>query len=123
MGKHRAAIDWGDLFNFTAKEINKRLNKAGYLDGEPGDWETTDKADGHFEIDPYGTHHVNEWDGDVMNEILADEFDRIDWYCDNPKCEAYLNDQSSFIAEPNSYHTCERCGYQNWISADNIIRF
>ena len=122
MGKRRAAIDWADLFSTTAKEVNKLLNKAGYLDGKPGDWNRTDKADGHFEIDPYG-YHTTKWDGDAINEALADEFDRIDWYCDNPSCGAYLNEQPSFIAEPNTYHICECCGYQSYISADNIIRF
>lgn len=123
MGKHRAPIDWGDLFSLTAKEVNKRLNQAGFLDGKPGDWNRTDKAEGHFEIDPYGPYHTTKWDGDSINEALYDEFDRIDWYCDNPSCEAYLNEQPSFEAIPYSYHTCEKCGYQSYISADNIIRF
>lgn len=50
-----------------------------------------------------------EWEGSTIDEC--------DWYCDN--CNAYLNAQSSFSGH-DRYHTCEECGYENEISADNI---
>lgn len=123
MSKHRAAIDWGDLFGLTAKEVNNRLNLSGYLDGKPGDWNRSEKAEGHYEIDPYSPYHTTKWDGNSIDDALSDSFDRIDWYCDNPSCNAYLNEQSSFNPIPNTYHTCEKCGYQSLITANNIIRF
>ena len=41
-----------------------------------------------------------------------------DWFCDN--CGALMNHQAGFTCAFGTW-TCEECGYENDVSADNII--
>ena len=46
------------------------------------------------------------------------KFGNVDWYCD--QCNAYLNDQSGFTEDRGTW-TCTECGYENSITANDII--
>lgn len=42
----------------------------------------------------------------------------IDWYCDG--CNAHLNKQSGFNQYADSW-TCTKCGYDNFITKNNVV--
>ncbi len=46
------------------------------------------------------------------------DLSKIDWYCDN--CDAYLNDQTGFNANCESWE-CEECGHVNQIDESEIL--
>ena len=51
----------GEQLDLTASEVNKLLQKAGYLTGEPGKWIPTSLAEGLFKL----KEKTNGYEGDA----------------------------------------------------------
>lgn len=125
MGKKSARL-LGEILGKTAIEVNKLLKDKGFLEGEPGAYQLTEKGKQYgkesFEDNGYGGSayrgwSFNVWDEEVINEISDDKFPGIVWYCD--KCRAYLSGQLGFDDHKSTWK-CTKCGYKNSISASNI---
>jgi hypothetical protein len=122
----KSARKLGEILGKTAIEVNKLLKENGFLEGEPGEYELTEKGKQYgeeiFEDNGYGgvaNRHwdYKVWDEEVINEISDERFPGIVWYCD--KCGAYLSGQLGFDDHKRTWK-CTECGYKNSISASNI---
>ena len=67
----------GEHLGLPSIEVNKLLQKAGYLTGKPGDWIPTSMAQGLFELrkntNGYGGYAKREWSFLMWDEIIVDK--------------------------------------------------
>ncbi len=125
MGK-KSARQLGEIIGKTANEVNRLLKDEGFLEGEPGNYELTEKGkqygEERYKDNGYGGYAERHWDfimwdEEIIYEISDDRFPGIVWHCDN--CGAYLNIQTGFDDQKRIWK-CTECGYKNSISASNI---
>lgn len=67
----------GEQLGLPSIEVNKLLQKAGYLTGKPGNWTPSSMAQGLFELrkktNGYGGYAKCEWTFLMWDEGIVDE--------------------------------------------------
>lgn len=127
-GNMKSARQLGEIVGLSAREVNVRLKEKGYLTGEPGNYQLTQKgeeyAETRYKDNGYGGYAARGWeflmwDECMIYEISDKRFPGINWYCDG--CNSFLNIQKGFDDHKKTWK-CTECGFKNEISLENIIR-
>lgn len=122
----KSAKQLGEILGKTASVVNEYLRDKGFLEGDTGNYEFTEKGKQHGEErvndNGYGgyahrSYSYKMWDEEIIDEISDDKFPGIVWNCD--QCGAYLSNQVGFDDNKRTWK-CTECGYKNSISASNI---
>lgn len=122
----KSAMRLGQIIGKSAREVNEMLKDKGLLQGDPGNYQFTEKGEQYGEYrdedNGYGgSAHRNwsfkMWDEEVIHEISDDRFPGVAWYCDD--CDAYLTGQVGFD-DHNHVWKCTQCGQDNDISPSNV---
>lgn len=78
LGEFYSARRLGDMIGKSAQWVNKRLCELGYLEGDPGNWNVTEKGKAVSSINAYdnevgGYYHIcspyYEWKKDIVYEL------------------------------------------------------
>ena len=71
----------GEQLGLPSIEVNKLLQKVGYLTGNPGNWIPTSMAQGLFELRQktkgYGGYAKREWTFLMWDEGIVDELKKL----------------------------------------------
>lgn len=79
MGKHLSASELGYRLNLTAQEVNVLLKEEGFLEGEPGNYRATDKAEPYVSErdwhNGYGGHAARGYSIKIWNKSIMRQLD------------------------------------------------